>query len=184
MFEHIKFQRLLLFAAIGVALLATATLLRNYSGYAKMGYENPVIAVITNIVSYLAAPFQASLGVGNNVLDAFSRVNYRVYTDVDRTLSANSAFADMITGQGLIAITKVLVWSLGFGYLGGWLYRNKTNYLYTGYPIILYAFAELWRIDLFTKGIFFTLLLVAVGVPIVYSLLYYCMPKKKVVIRR
>ena len=178
MFEKISFQRLLFFGVFGFLLLSVATLLRNYSGYAGMGYENPLIAVVTNVVSYLAAPFQASLGVGNHVLDAFSGQDYRLYTDVDKSLTANSAFADMITKQGPVAIFKVVFWAFGFGYVGGWFYKNKHNYLYTGYPIVLYAFAELWRIDLFTKGIFFTLLLVATMIPIAYSLYYYVLPTR------
>ena len=184
LFENISFKRLTLFGLIGFALLSVATLLRNYSGYAEMGYENPLVAVLTNIVSYLAAPFQASLGVGNHVLDAFSGDDYRQYTDIDTSLTANSAFADMATTEGPIAIVKVMGWAFGFGYVGGWLYKNRHNYLYTGYPIVLYAFAELWRIDLFTKGIFFTLLIIATAIPIGYTLGKYVLPSRSKMLRK
>lgn len=163
----------------GFILLSIATLLRNYGSYERMGYSNPLSAVITNILSYLAAPFQASLAVGNNVLDAFSGVDYWQYTDLDHTLTANSAFADMVTRQGMMAIIKINISALVFGFIGGWLYKNKDNYLYTGYPIVLYAFAELWRIDLFGKGIFLTLLIIAIGIPILYSIFIFVMPKKR-----
>ena len=114
--------------------------------------------------------------MGNHVLDAFSGDTQWQYTDVDTSLTANSAFADMVTTEGPIAIIKVIAWAFGFGRVGGRLYKNKHNYLYTGYPIVLYAFAELWRIDLFTKGIFFTLLIVATAIPIGYTLCIYVLP--------
>ncbi|MDF9801084.1 hypothetical protein OKW21_006347 [Catalinimonas alkaloidigena] len=171
--KKVKLSRMLLLMVFGFIMLSVATLLRNYGSYADMGYSNPLAAVITNIVSYLAAPFQVSLGVGNNILAAFSGVDYRAYTDVDSTLTANSAYAELSTKDGPTAILKLLGWSTFFGFLGGWLYKNKNNYTYTAYPIILYAFAELWRIDLFSKGIFFTLLIISAGVPIAYSIAVY-----------
>lgn len=179
LFSKIKLSRFFWLMIFGFILLSIATLLRNYGSYERMGYSNPLSAVITNILSYLAAPFQASLAVGNNVLDAFSGVDYWQYTDLDHTLTANSAFADMVTRQGMMAIIKINISALVFGFIGGWLYKNKDNYLYTGYPIVLYAFAELWRIDLFGKGIFLTLLIIAIGIPILYSIFIFVMPKKR-----
>lgn len=184
LFRQIKLSRFYWLVFFGFILLSTATLLRNYGSYERMGFSNPLSAVITNIVSYLAAPFQASLAVGNNVLDAFRGVDYWEYTDLDHTLTANSAFADMVTSQGMMAIIKINISALVFGFIGGWLHRNKENYLYTGYPIILYAFAELWRIDLFSKGIFLTLLIVSVMVPILCSIFLFLLPKKKKIISK
>lgn len=178
-FGVINVKKFIWLGLFGFAMLSAATLLRNYGSYEKMGYSNPLAAVFTNILSYLAAPFQVSLGVGNNVLDAFGRVDYRAYTDVDSTLTANSAFAEMVTTYGLMAITRMAVYVVVFGMLAGWLSKNRTNYLYTGYPIILYAFAEVWRIELFNKGIFFTLLLVATAVPVIFTLVKLSLPLRK-----
>ncbi len=181
MLKKVKLSRMILLLLFGFILLSVATLLRNYGSYANMGYSNPLSAVITNIISYLAAPFQVSLGVGNNILAAFSKVGYRFYTDVDTTLTANSAFAELSTKDGPKALFKLIGWSLVFGFLGGWFYKNKENYIYTAYPVILYAFAELWRIDLFSKGIFFTLLIVSAGLPILYSIVVYLFkPNKRI----
>ncbi|MEM6843532.1 MAG: hypothetical protein AAF632_14990 [Bacteroidota bacterium] len=170
LFSHIKLARFYWLLLFGFIMLSVATLLRNYGSYANMGYSNPLTAILSNIVSYLAAPFQVSLGVGNNALDAFRGLEYRAYTDVDTTLTANAAFSEMIVRDGLAALFKVNMWAVLFGFLAGWLSKNKDNYLYTGYPILLYAFAELWRIDLFSKGIFYTLLIVSTGVPLFYVL--------------
>lgn len=178
-FAHLNTKKLFGLAGFGFVMLSAATLLRNYGSYEDMGYSNPLAAVVTNVLSYLAAPFQVSLGVGNNVLDAFSRRDYRLYTDVDRTLTANSAYAEMVTNYGLMAITRMMVYATVFSTLAGWLYKNRHNYLYTGYPVILYAFAEVWRIELFNKGIFFTLLIIALLVPVGYSLLFLILPTKK-----
>lgn len=177
--KKVKLSRIIWLMLFGFIMISVATLLRNYGSYANMGYSNPLAAVLTNILSYLAAPFQVSLGVGNNILDAFSKVDYRNYTDVDTTLTANSAFAELAISEGLKAISKLLIWSLLFGFLSGWLFKNKENYTYTAYPIVLYAFAELWRIDLFSKGIFYTLLIVSIGVPAVYSLIMFAFASGK-----
>ncbi|MEK6477762.1 hypothetical protein WJR50_09520 [Catalinimonas sp. 4WD22] len=179
LFKKVKLNRFYWLVFFGFIMLSVATLLRNYGSYAEMGYSNPLSAVLANVIAYLAAPFQVSLGVGNNVLDAFSGVGYRSFTEVDTTLTANSAFAEMVTSQGTRAIMKVNAWALFFGFMSGWLYKNKENYLYTGYPIILYAFAELWRIDLFDKGIFYTLLIAAIGIPIIHTFVMFMFTSKK-----
>ena len=178
LFSHIKISRFYWLMLFGFVMLSVATLLRNYGSYSDMGYSNPITAVLSNIISYLAAPFQVSLGVGNNAFDAFRGIEYRTYTDVDTTLTANAAFSELIVRDGVIALFKVNIWATFFGFLGGWLASNKNNYLYTGYPIILYAFAELWRIDLFTKGIFFTLLGTSIGVPLFYFLAIFLFRKR------
>lgn len=179
LFSYFKLARFYWLLLFGFIMLSTATLLRNYGSYANMGYSNPLAAVLTNIISYLAAPFQVSLGVGNHIIAAFRGVDYQIYTDVDKTLTANAAFSEMITREGIPALFKVNAWALVFGFLSGWLSKNKENYLYTGYPIILYAFAELWRIDLFGKGIFYTLLAVSVGLPLLYTIAAFLLPKKR-----
>ncbi|MFP4089132.1 MAG: hypothetical protein ACLFT3_02410, partial [Cyclobacteriaceae bacterium] len=180
--KKLKLSRIIILIAAGFIMISVATLLRNYGSYADMGYSNPFAAVITNIISYLAAPFQVSLAIGNNILEAFGGLNYRYYTDVDRTLTANSAYADLAVLDGVNAIFKMLFWSIFFGFLAGWFYKNKENYTYTAYPVILYAFAELWRIDLFSKGIFFTLLAISAGIPIFYAFTVYLFkPSKNIV---
>ncbi len=177
-FSHIKLSRFYWLMLFGFVMLSAATLLRNYGSYSAMGYSNPLAAVLSNIISYLAAPFQVSLGVGNHALDAFRGIEYRTYTDVDTTLTANAAFSELIVREGITALFKVNVWAMVFGFIAGWLSKNKENYLYTGYPILLYAFAELWRIDLFSKGIFYTLLIASVGIPLLYTLAVVLLSKR------
>ena len=177
--DQLNIKKLFWISVFGFVMLSTATLLRNYGSYDKMGYSNPLAAVVANILSYLAAPFQVSLGIGNHLQDAFARKDYRLYTDVDTTLTANSAYAEMVTNYGLAAIGRMVAYATVFSMLAGWLHKNKKNYLYTGYPVILYAFAEIWRIELFNKGIFFTLLIIALLIPIIYALLFFFLPTRK-----
>lgn len=177
--KKIKIKKLLILSIFGFAMLSTATLLRGYGSYAKRGYTNPFAAVATNIVSYLAAPFQVSLGVGNNIEEAFGNTKYWQFADIEENLTANSAFVGMPIENGLFSLAIIIFYSVVFSILAGWFYSNKHNYLYTSYPVILYAFAELWRIDLFNKGIFLTLLIVSAAVPIFCTLFFYLMPKIK-----
>ena len=176
--SKVKIKKILILTIFGFAMLSTATLLRGYGSYAKMGYTNPFAAIATNVVSYLAAPFQVSLGVANNIEEAFGNKRYWQFADIEENLTANSAFVGMPIENGLFSLVIIIFYSVVFSVLAGWFYKNRHNYLYMSYPVILYAFAELWRIDLFNKGIFITLLIVSATVPILCTLLFCLLPRK------
>jgi len=163
--------RLLIFTIIGgFFLLMVATTLRNYGSYQNQGYNNPIVVTIANASEYLAAPFQVSLGTSNNYFKALEKVKYTSYVDVKSTLTANGSFTHLTYKYGLFSIILIAVLCFTLSMAAGWLSKQRGTYLYTGLPIILYGFSELWRIDLFFKGIFITLLSVSVGVPIIYSI--------------
>ena len=177
--RKINLRKLFFIMIFGATMLIVATVLRNYGTYQERGFNNPVIATVANIVEYLASPFQVSVGIGNNLNKAIEGIFYRKYVDIDSGLVTNSAFADIIIADGLWAFFNIFLTSLIFGFLAGFLSKNKDNYLFLGYPIILYAFAEVWRIELFNKGIFYTLLFAGVGIPFIYTCLWLIFYQKK-----
>ncbi|NJO02830.1 MAG: hypothetical protein HC880_15140 [Bacteroidia bacterium] len=169
--RHFNVRKVLMVGVFIFGMLIIATTLRNYNSYEELGYSSPIWVTLANISSYLGAPFQVSLGIGNNFSDALRGVPYQELTDIHYTLTANSAFTSMIELYGITGFVYMMVIIFGFGLLAGWLHANRSNYLFTGYPILMYAFAELWRINLFSTGIFFTLLITAVFIPFIYTLL-------------
>jgi hypothetical protein len=169
-FSILNFRTIMISGFLGFSLLIAATTLRNYGSYQNMGYSNPIIVTIANSAEYLAAPFQVSLGTSNNYMDALNKVQYQKYVDIKSSLTANGAFTHMTRSYGLTSLIIIGITCFLLATLAGWLSKQNTSYMFTALPIILYGFSELWRIELFYKGIFLTLLITSLGIPIAYAI--------------
>ncbi len=184
--------------AIPASLCALALVFFNYSRnanfYKGFGIDDPLSMSFYQFAAYLGTPFQVSLGVseamqssrveiGGNVLQLLTPTflrpetpeavvtasKYPVPVDVAGNLTTNSAFADVASNYGfagLIAATLVYVIA---GFVFGALAR-QTNALSLIPGVLLYCFAETWRIFLFPQGIVVYLILAAVGVHLIERL--------------
>jgi hypothetical protein len=147
-------------------LISAASVLRNYNTFVDRGSTNPFIGTIANAIEYMGSPFQAVVSIGNNLDMATSGISYTSFSYINENLQTNSALSTIIFDYGWYSFLYISILTFIYSSIAGYLYANKNNYLFVGYPIIIYAFSEIWRINLFVQGIFFTLLFVSMVVPL------------------
>lgn len=153
------------------SLVIVATTVRNYNTFKEKGSTNVFSATLDNIIEYLGPPMQVTFSIANNIDKAIQGRSYWEYTNVGRSLTTNSAFSELIIEWGWWSYFYSIIVCGFWSYIAGWAYKNKYNYLFIIYPIIIYAFLEYWRINLFSTGIFSTLMYIGILVPIVLVVL-------------
>jgi hypothetical protein len=162
--------RLLLIAVLIILALWSFNYSRNANYYRSRWADNFWTAGVGEIVAYLSAPFQVALGVGNNIDSATSGVDPSAYTDWEANLTTNSAFQELLLEMGWLAFGYIAIMALAAGWISGWCSRQVHSYFLLGFPVTSYAFAELWRLDLFQTGIFQSLLAISLGIPVCYGM--------------
>lgn len=162
--------RLLSLAALAVLVLWGFNYSRNANYYRSYWTDSFWMAGVGEVVAYLSAPFQVALGVGSHIDSIASGVDPSTYTDWEVNLTANSAFQELLLEMGWLAFAYIAAMALVAGWISGWCSRQVHSYFLLGFPVISYGFAELWRLDLFRRGIFVCLLVVSLGVPACYGL--------------
>ena len=184
--KYISLKKILIVLSLLFMLLTVLNYYRNRSYYiSNYNIKNPVLMNISEILTYLGAPFQVSVGVANQFLlgidpsinksealvlmsepsflqkgenIVFNDNWYRNYVDVDNTLTTNSAFASLYGALGQLSFIYISWVVFIFGLLSSWLSKYKSITFLGGY-IIIYCYAELWRIFLFNQGIIIFLIL-------------------------
>jgi hypothetical protein len=139
---------------------------RNINFYINQGNAGFFAAGISEIVKYLAAPFQGALAAGNHFEQILIDPQHsHLYTGINPSLTTNSALLGLIriSGNKFIPIMTVSVMLASF--LMGMLYRQKDNFIILIYFVLLYCFAEIWRVYIFNAGIIITLLVIAILAP-------------------
>jgi len=182
--------------AIGFLVLTPLNYIRNANFYrVQYGLTNPFVMTAYDMIAYLGAPSQVSIGVANNVgsqeperdvgagivayvlptyLSAYNSTvaqaqeNYRNYVDVETLLTTNSVFASMYGALGWSALPIIAVIAFVFSVVAGHASNYRNTFFLMGY-VISYAFAELWRVYLFNFGILHFLIAVLVIIPIVVA---------------
>jgi hypothetical protein len=176
-------------------LLTPLNYVRNAGFYRdRFDEHNPIMMNLSEIRAYIGSPFQVSVGVaekdlseGNSLSEKLSRLTdflkpsyfenpqpfspyYRDKVDIERTLSTNSAFVDMYGALGLLAIPLIgfLCFSGAVAVVHLFHYRS---YAFISGAVLLYVFAELWRISLFDQGIIHALFLVPLSIAGAYGLI-------------
>lgn len=132
-------------------------------------------AGVSEIITYLGAPFQVSIG-GAESIDNLTNVpseTYRDYVDVDINLNTNSAFIYLHELLGYLAWPYIAFLALLMGFLFCFFVGfGKTVFMLPS-AAILYAAAELWRLDLFRQGIFITWIVCSISLPIIANSFCY-----------
>lgn len=176
--------------------LTAANYYRNANFYAEnYDQENAFTASWFEAVTYLAAPFNASVataahvaelndgststvsdGMAQFLLPTYSPVQaageagaqerYRQYVDMEESLTTNSVFASMYSSLGLVSFAVMpLVLFLAAAFAGHAL--NYAGRFYVAGIIVSYCFAEFWRVWLFNAGLIHFLILAFFVAPII-----------------
>ncbi|WP_267424374.1 MULTISPECIES: hypothetical protein [unclassified Curtobacterium] len=173
--------------------LAVFNYTRNANYYRSFGVDNPLLMNVYQILSYVGAPSQVSVGVADaivggrfpvsvsafNALQAvvptFLQVNkgdksaaldlgfYAYQVDIAPNLNANSSFADVYAQWGWWGLGYTLI-VLGVAAVLFQHFRHYHSVVAAMSGVIGYGFLEYWRGYLFNTGnIVFLVLIVAVA---------------------
>lgn len=155
-------------------LLSALNWTRNGNFYRDFGINNWLAAGFSEILAYVGSAFQGFLAAATlrDVLVGKDYLSLPPYIKVSPELSTNSALLQLITEGGVL-------WAFSFGAMicaaaalaAAFAYKNRYSFFYLLYGPLVYSFAELWRIYLFGQGIIKALIIIAVGVPLVLTLL-------------
>ena len=168
---RIPWTKILLGGAALFALLSFFNMTRNKGFYEKSDSGGFLVSGLSEIIAYLGAPFQGSLAAGNYFGSISRGMDAIRYTDISTDLSTNSAFLELLDNEildnvGAWCFLLVALTSFGAALIIGLLRHQMNTHFGLISCVLLYCYAELWRIFLFAKGIVFTLLAVAFGVPL------------------
>ena len=159
-------------AAILFAMLSLLNSSRNSNFYANRNLSL-LEASISEIVTYLGAPFHVSIGAARRLdeLTSGGPETYREFIDIEPELTTNSAFVHLHERLGYICWAYIAAACCGMGFVFCWLTSLGRTCLLLPCGAILYGSAELWRLDLFHQGIFVVWLVFGIGVPGAFLLL-------------
>ncbi|UTR06081.1 hypothetical protein MM326_18685 [Alkalihalobacillus sp. LMS6] len=180
----------------------------NYSRNANFYNDNynltsPIVMNIAEMITYLGAPFQATLGVLNNIehfnhtpsiseifsfiipetfhgilgLDVNFVSTYRNFVDIEASLTTNSSLVLLVDSIGYYSLFIVILTVLIYSILIGHFNKYSNALVFISY-VFLYCIFEIWRLFLFNQGIIHTL---TIGIIISYisSLLIYKLTRSK-----
>lgn len=132
-------------------------------------------AGVSEIITYLGAPFQGAMAVGNNPAQIVKEpLAWDQYAHIEKVLSTNSSLLSMFIKYRWWSFLVMPLGIFGFAVFSGFLYKQKENHLFLIYLTLLYGFAEFWRLYWFGSGIMLTL----VGSPIFIFLITIFLKKK------
>lgn len=129
-------------------------------------------AGVSEIITYLGSPFHVSIGAARRLdeITVGGPESYREFIDIEPVLSTNSAFVALHERIGYICWLYIAVICCFMGFAFSWLASfGQTSFLLPC-GAILYGCAELWRLDLFHKGIFIVWFVCGIGVPCLFLL--------------
>ncbi len=131
------------------------------------------LAGVNEIDAYLGTPFQVAVGTApftdqlaaGGIGAVGGAEPYRLYVDIMQNYMTNSAFVHLHQQMGYLAwpYITVLCCFMGFAF-ESLVSVGKTVFLLPC-GAILYASAELWRIDLYEQGTFSVWMIIGVGLP-------------------
>lgn len=168
--KKIDFKKIIKYCTLFFGVIIIMTYVRTYGTYSREGIENPIAAAFSEIITYLGAPFQVFLGLGNNIHRVMSGESYFNYIDVLRTLTTNSALQDLIFQFGYWSYPLMCVTAFAFALAMKIALKNKDSFIFIFFPVSLYAFAEIWRIYLFQTGLFHTLVIFSFVFPLAMNI--------------
>ena len=148
-------------------ILSAANSLRNRNYYENLGLSFAQ-AGVSEIVAYLGAPFQVAIGSARftEQLAAGGSETYRNYADEEVVRNTNSAFVHLHEQMGNFSWLYITGMCLFMGFLFEFLASLGKTLLLLPCGAILYASAELWRLDLFQQGIFIVWMVTGIGFPV------------------
>ncbi len=164
---RIRFFRWSLFLATLFILFAAYNYSRNIRYYMATGDSNFFTAGSSEIIRYLGTPFQGAIAAGNEYeqITLFPESVSR-FTGINRSLTTNSALLRLVQLHGYWSFPIMIFVAALTSFLMGMFYRQRSNYLILVYFVLLYCFAEIWRVFIFNTGIIITLLTFSLLAPV------------------
>ncbi len=155
-----------IFAVLLFAVLSVLNSSRNSNFYAARNLSFAE-AGVSEIITYLGAPFHVSIGAAHRTDDIVGAQPdfYRELIDVDEGLSTNSAFLQLHEQMGYVCWPYIAVVCCFMGFMFSWLTSLGGTSFLLPCGAILYGAAELWRLDLFQQGIFIVWMVMGIAVP-------------------
>jgi len=153
----------------GVLSLLNASRNRNFYANRDLSFTQ---AGVSEILTYLGSPFHVAIGAARR-LDEITVGDpelYREYIDIEPELSTNSAFVHLHAQMGYWAWAYVSLLCCFMAFVFSWLSAFGKSIFLLPCGAILYACAELWRLDLFQQGIFAVWMVCGIGVPLLIAL--------------
>jgi len=163
---NISFAKIAMWTGLMFLILAALNFSRNADYYERNGLSFG-LAGISEILAYVGSPFQAAIGSAKvaDQLAGFGGDLYRNYLDIEVNLNTNSAFTLLLQQMGYLMWPYFAVICLVMGFIFGALASLGKTIFLLPCGAILYASAEIWRLDLFQQGTFIIWFVVGVGVP-------------------
>lgn len=148
-------------------ILAVANYARN-KNYYESNRASFIEAGASEILAYLGSPFQVSVGSApvTDQLVVGGSETYRDYVDEEINLNTNSAFVHLHEGFGYVSWLYIAVVCSFMGFLFRFMESLGKTIFLLPCGAILYASAELWRLDLFHQGIFIVWIVCGIGLPV------------------
>jgi hypothetical protein len=163
---RIRFLKTALVAAVMFLILAVLNLSRN-AGYYERNNQSFGVAGVSEILAYAGSPFQVAIGSAKvyDLLAAGQGDDYRDYVDIEINLNTNSAFTLLLQQMGYAMWPYFALVCFFMGFLFSALTSLGKTIFLLPCGAILYAAAEIWRLDLFQQGTFIVWFVIGAGVP-------------------
>lgn len=165
---RISISKTIIFSIVLFLLLSVANYVRN-KNYYESNRLSFAAAGVSEILAYLGSPFQAQIGSAPVIdqLVAGGDQTYRNFVDEEINLNTNSAFVHLHEQFGFGSWIYIALVCLCMGFVFQILLSLGKTIMLLPAGAILYASAELWRLDLFHQGIFIVWFVVGIGLPLV-----------------
>jgi hypothetical protein len=171
-YRKVRVSRMVLVVVSLFSILSVFNYTRNLGFYEErgLGFWSSSFA---EIITYLGCSSQVALGTAARTSDLVSGKpeHYRELVDVEIQANAVSAFVMLHESMGYLCWLYMAVVCAAFGFVFSRLVAMGATLYLLPCGSILYASAELWRLNLFGQGIFIVLMVVGIGVPWVCSLM-------------
>ncbi|HQZ11639.1 MAG TPA: hypothetical protein PK286_02025 [Devosia sp.] len=150
---RLAWRTIALGAGLVIALLTVLNASRNANFYSGLGINNPLMAALSEAISYVATPAQGALAAMSGILTG----NFHNATGISIELTTNSSLLEGMQqyGHAGLFIELALTTVCAFVYVRA--YFSTRLEMVAGAGVIGYAFAEFWRVFLFQYGIFIVL---------------------------
>ena len=146
---RIPWGRIVLGAAALFALLSFFNMSRNKTFYENRFAGGFAVSGVSEMVTYLGSPFQGCLAAGNYFGPIARGMDADSYTDIEIGLATNSAFIELLEDHGAWCFLWIGLTSFGAALLIGLLHHHFSTHFGLASCVLLYCYAEIWRIFLF-----------------------------------
>lgn len=157
---NINSLRMILSGAFIFFLFSALNWSRNYGFYEKMGLGF-ISGGFSEVLAYLGTPFQGAIFAISNLGGDYSTSEMFNTTTIETSLTTNSAFLELTSDNSWLGLVELYILISASALAIGFCEKFKGGkFICCSVPLI-YAFAELWRLSLFEKGLTITIIAIS-----------------------